>query len=120
MFQHHIPRLRTNIALAAAAGLLAGQACGNEDAPGAGGGADVPTDGEPSSGTGGGANAAGGSQAGPALAGSEGQGGSPPLAGTGATGGAGGGADPSLMYEQDDPNLQPSESSFELVEIPAP
>jgi cytochrome c len=106
---HHVSRFRTSIILVAATGLFGGQACGNKDSPG-GSSAD------------GGTNAVGGApaQGGSSLSGNEGQSGSPPLTGMGATAGVAGSPDPNLMYEQDDPSLQPPESSYELVEIPAP
>ena len=112
--QRQVTRFRTSIILLAATSLLSAQACGNKDSPVGNGSAGAPSEGRTT-------NAVGGpGQGGSALSGNEGQSGSPPLTGTGATAGAGGSPDPNLMYEQDDPNLQPPESSYELVEIPAP
>jgi cytochrome c len=110
MSRRHVTRSRTNIVLLAAATLLSGQGCGNSDSPSGSTGTPSASGGTGTPSVGGTSSSAGGANA-P---------GDPPLTGTGGAGGAGASADPNLMYEQDDPNLHPPESSYELVEIPVP
>jgi cytochrome c len=114
MSQRSVTRARIDIILTTAAALLASQACGNKESPPAGPPA-APSEGGSSSSAGAGTTASGGTP--------EPGGQSASQAGTGVTPGAAGAgddADPNApLYEQDDPDLQPPETSYELVEISA-